>query len=106
MSYTCKCKCPDFLTHARGVSFSPSAMPSRNPRAVQINATEAEWSKDGDAYRRLVHQGYQPKDVDGCAVLEKHATDPLEITDGKLYPKEELRQIKEATDTLTDAGVL
>jgi hypothetical protein len=102
MSYGCKCECQDFREHALGVSFAASAMPTRRGEAARISATESQWAKDGDAYKRLRRQGLQPKDVDGAAQLEKHATDKLEIERGKIYGETGVRLRKEAAEQIAE----
>lgn len=83
------------------MSVAPSALPSRKAgtEAARIEATERQWDKDGDAYKRLRRDGLQPRDIDGCAALEAKANHPMEIAMGKtLHPR--------ALDIAADAGVI
>jgi len=64
------------------VAVAASATPSRRPgaaEAARINATEARWDQDMPAYKRLVQSGVQPPQIDGSALLERHATDRHQI---------------------------
>jgi hypothetical protein len=45
----------------------------------EINKTERGWNKDMDAYKRLRREGLRPKQIDGSATLEKHATEKWHI---------------------------
>lgn len=88
------------------VAISNEAMPTRYPRAAQIAATERQWEADGDAYRRLVRNGVQPRDVDGCAVLEKDASDAVEIEMGMTIPFKDIRdRVKEGNQISKDIGL-
>lgn len=72
-------------------------MPSRGggAEAARINRTDASWHKDMPAYRRLRLDGTQPRKIDGCADLEREATEQFEIDLGLLVPKEEKGRVKE-----------
>lgn len=63
------------------VQVAPSATPSRRggARAASVNATEKRWSADMAAYKRLRKEGLQPVQIDGCAAVEKHASDRVQI---------------------------
>ena len=64
------------------VSISPHALPTR--RDVRFTATdqlEKGWQKDIPAYKRLVKDGIQPQQVDGCAALEAMDA-PREVIEG------------------------
>lgn len=63
-----------YLCKLRSVSISPAAMPTRQD--VRFQATddlEKGWQKDIPAYKRLVKDGLQPQQVDGCAEAEMRA---------------------------------
>lgn len=72
-------------------------MPTRNggAEAARINATDNRWHKDMPAYRRLRLDGTQPRRIDGCADLEREATDQFEIDLGLVVPKEHKEKVKE-----------
>lgn len=88
------------------VSFSSDAMPTRNPRIAEINATERRWSVDMDAYKRLVEGGNQPNGIDGCADLEKRADHPMELAQMKVIdvPNKQ-RRLRQANEFCTDLGM-
>ena len=72
-------------------------MPSRNggAEAARINRTDKNWHRDMPAYKRLRLDGTQPRKIDGCADLEREATDQFEIDMGLIVPKEHKEKIKE-----------
>lgn len=43
---------------------------------------ESEWDKDMPAYQRLRRNGLQPKQINGCAEIEKTANSQLEVEMG------------------------
>ena len=67
-----------------GVSFAASSMPSRKIDNNRIEATERQWSKDMDAYKRLKQDGLQPSQIDGAANIEKKADHPSQVVTGIL----------------------
>ena len=67
-----------------GVSFAASSMPSRKLDNNRIEATERQWSKDMDAYKRLKQDGLQPAQIDGAANIEKKADHPSQVVTGIL----------------------
>lgn len=79
----------------RSVSFAPTAMPNRHPEAVRLVATDKRWDQDMGAYRRLRHNGIQPKRIDDCAELETRATDQFEVEMAKIVPKAHKRAVQE-----------
>lgn len=65
-------------------------------RSSARTSGEKKLAKDLDAYKRIRKQGLQPKGIDGCAELEAHANNRLEIEMGHLFPtKEEWGKAKE-----------
>lgn len=78
--------CPTNRDHWLSVGVAPSATPTRSGRAAEINATEARWTKDMDAYKAMRRQGMQPRRIDGADRLAATATDPLEIEMGRTLP--------------------
>lgn len=51
----------------------------------EVDARESRWSKDMPAYKRLVNDGIQPAQIDGCDRLEHHAESRIEIeSNGRL----------------------
>ena len=65
------------------VAVAPSATPSRKggAEAARVNAKEKEWARDMRAYKTLVGQGLDPRQIDGCHRLEG-ATDRFEVEAG------------------------
>ena len=59
-------------------------MPSRKLDNNRIEATERQWSKDMDAYKRLKQDGLQPAKIDGAANIEKKADHPSQVVTGIL----------------------
>ena len=67
-----------------GVSFAASSMPSRKQDNNRIEATERQWSKDMDAYKRLKQDSLQPAQIDGAANIEKKADHSSQVVTGIL----------------------
>ena len=67
-----------------GVSFAASSMPSRKQDNNRIEATERQWSKDMDAYKRLKQDGLEPAKIDGAANIEKKADHSSQVVTGIL----------------------
>jgi putative FmdB family regulatory protein len=74
---------------------------ARSAEVAKIDATEARWSKDMPAYKRLRHAGYQPQSVDGADRLEATAQSGLEINSGGIVKGDE-RRIKDAIELSRD----
>ena len=69
-----------WLCKMRSVSVAPAALPTRQDvRYSSTDQLEKNWQKDIPAYKRLVADGLQPEQVDGCADLEAKATTKEEI---------------------------
>jgi hypothetical protein len=91
-----------------GVSFAPSAMPSRGEGSdiAYGNKREKEMTQDHAAYKRMKAEGLQPKSVRGVADVERHAEDSREITEGKLMTKKKLEERKIVHEAMGEAGML
>lgn len=89
-------KCREGRGCIRSVGFAPTAMPNRFPEATRIVNTDKHWAADMEAYRRLRHNGIQPKRIDDSAELETRATDQFEVEMAKIVPKENKRAVQEA----------
>lgn len=78
---------PDcFRCRALSVSVSPSSMPTRTGAALwQAKTEERNLTVDGEAYKRLRRDGFQPKSINGSAHLEQNATTRFEIESGRCY---------------------
>ncbi len=68
-----------FGCRVAGVSFGSNSTTTRGAKVSKINKTEKQWNADMPAYKRLRHQGLQPKSIDGASILEKHATERWQI---------------------------
>ena len=63
-----------YLCKLRSVSIAPAALPTRQDvRYTSTDQLEKGWQRDIPAYRRLVADGIQPPQVDGCADAEARA---------------------------------
>ncbi len=67
--------CVDYKTHIRGVNIG--SLPT------QIAYTERKWEKDMGAFKRLVDEGHHPGRLEGAYVMERSATHPREIEQGR-----------------------
>lgn len=56
-----------------GVRMGSNSTTTRGARVAEIDRTERQWQRDMPAYKRLRRQGYQPKQIDGCAQIEAKA---------------------------------
>jgi len=70
--------CESQLEHFRSLNLA---------KPTQQAQLESQFAKDREAYRRLRQNGLQPPRIDGCAVLEKHATTKTEIETGAVVWK-------------------
>lgn len=75
-----------FGCRVAGVKFGSNPTTSRGARVAEINQRERGWNKDMPAYKRLRQQGLQPRQIDGCAVLEKHASERWQIEGAPVAP--------------------
>jgi hypothetical protein len=64
------------------VRTGPNRTTTGGKRAAEINATESRWQKDMPAYKRLRADGLQPKQIDGCANIEKKAKESWQVETG------------------------
>lgn len=62
-----------------GVRMGSNSTTTRGARVSEINQRERGWNRDMPAYKRLRKQGLQPRQIDGCSTLEKHATERWQI---------------------------
>ena len=56
---------------------------------------EKRWDRDIPAYRRLRHNGLQPKGIDGSAALEARANDQFEVEMGHIVPRHLKSRVQE-----------
>jgi hypothetical protein len=91
--------CPDSKTHYKSLRIGTDRnRPFKNGWTLNSERQEA---RDIDAYKRMRAQGLQPADYSGCEQLEKHAVSDVEITHGKVMPKE----LVQAFDTVKSEGL-
>lgn len=114
------CNCPTYRDHIATVNVSSSAMPTRKQSVNEIEERQKRWDKDDDAYMRLVKQGLQPPTTEGAAVLEREATDRMEVEQGRVVGDKlmigneesspdlvkEMKEGQEVVEELKDKGVL
>lgn len=83
MSHPTSCFDPNcrlsYRDHLTGIALAASAIPSRRPEAQRIDATEARWHRDMDAYTRLRRDGLQPPKIDGSRERELYARTEAEV---------------------------
>lgn len=72
---TCRCNCPDYRTHIKGVNIG--SFPT------QITYTERKWDKDMGAFKAMVDQGLKPGRLEGAYVMERSAKNEREIQMGR-----------------------
>ena len=71
---------------ASTVQLTPSAAPtSADPSLAKMKAEEKTLTEDGEAYKRLRRDGFQPKHINGSAQLEAEAETRYEIESGQLF---------------------
>ena len=59
---------------------------------------EQRWQQDMPAYKRLRADGLQPKSIDDCATLERHADNQLEVEMGHLFTKAQMPVVQDIMD--------
>lgn len=78
------------------------ATPNKGGQAKYDMDREARFDKDGPAYRRLRHDGMQPKSIERCARIEQGAETKLEVEMGKRIPKERRTEVLEVHQELQE----
>lgn len=78
---------PDcFGCKALTIQLTPSAAPtSADASLAKMKAEEKTLTEDGEAYKRLRRDGFQPKNINGSAQLEAQAGTRYEIESGQLF---------------------
>lgn len=105
MSCGHKCNCNTWGDHARSVTFSASAMPTRSQskQPLHVDMVEKSWRDDMPAYKRLRRDGLQPRTIEGSAMLEAKACDRVEVESGKLFG-EKLSMVKDVKAALGETS--
>jgi hypothetical protein len=69
------------------VNIAPSVLVSSagGARAARLNATEKQWDRDGEAYKRMRKDGLMPHDLDGAARWEASDASRFEIEAGRRF---------------------
>ena len=65
-------------------SASATCTPGRRPDAISGMRRDIRWERDMPAYKRLRQDGLQPRQIDGCGVLESRAELEKQVTMGTL----------------------
>jgi hypothetical protein len=70
-----------------GPNVSPAATPTRSgaDRFRRDKVEEQRLTTDGEAYKRLRADGFQPRGINGSAHLEANATTKFEIESGQVF---------------------
>jgi hypothetical protein len=71
----CRCNCPDYRTHIRGINIG--SFPT------QTTYTERHWDKDMTAFKAMHDQGLSPARLQGAAAMERSAKNEREIKLGR-----------------------
>lgn len=83
-----------------GPNVAPSATPTRVGAGLwAAKREERTLEVDGEAYKRLRGDGYQPPTINGSAHLEANATTRFEIESGQVHDS---AQVKEALTVFED----
>jgi hypothetical protein len=94
------CKPDCFGCKASGISFAPSAMPTRSDAGAQEAFTQQR-HKDVAAYKRLRADGLQPKSTTGAASLEARADSKWEVETGQMIGNASIsRQLDEVQSAI------
>ncbi len=65
-------------------SFGSNSTTTRGAAVANTNKTERGWQKDMPAYKRLRKNGLQPRQIDGCAEIERRATTAEQVETGRV----------------------
>jgi hypothetical protein len=65
-------------------SFGSNSTTTRGAAVANTNNTERGWQKDMPAYKRLRANGLQPRQIDGCAEIERRATTAEQVETGRV----------------------
>lgn len=89
------CEC--WNCRVRSISFAPSAMPSRKggAEAARINAADKKLEADRAAYKRLRHDGLQPRGINDSAHDEKVVESQFDFDLGMVIPRDQRSRVEE-----------
>ena len=68
-----------FGCRVAGVRMGKNSTTTGGHFVEQTNNREKGWNKDMPAYKRLRKEGLQPRNIDGSALLEKHAAHKWQV---------------------------
>ncbi len=84
---------------------APSALGSK--AAIELVNKDKQWDADMAAYRRLRKDGVQPRTIDGAAVIEKTATEEMEVKMGRTFDsKSKAARFQEGEDISREMGLI
>lgn len=98
------CTLPSYAAHLIGFHVAASAQPTRKQHVVAEEVKERQLSDDLPAYKRLRHNGVQPRGIDGSAFLEKRAEDQFDVELGHIVPKEHKSRVRDGLDMARGMG--
>jgi predicted nucleic acid-binding Zn ribbon protein len=82
---------------------------SRGARTVEVDSTEARWSKDMTAYKTMRADGNQPLRIDGAHRMQSEAKGTFHLESGMPYTDAQVAESREAGRALArniDQGVI
>lgn len=92
-----------FGCKALTIQLTPSAAPtSADASFAKWKAEEKTLTEDGEAYKRLRRDGFQPKNINGSAQLEAEARTRYEIESGQLFTGPAHQGMKDAVTWFED----
>lgn len=100
--------CPQCGVSGKRVMVPPKisvyATPHKGDEVKRVDAADKRLEGDLSAYKALRRQGYQPKGIDGAAVLQRDATDPIDIAMGKkaFVDKSSYQKAREVNQALAE----
>ena len=82
------------------------ATPHKGTEVRHRDASDKRLTADLTAYKALRHQGYQPPKIDGSAILQRDATDPIDIQMGAkaFVDKSSYQKAREVTQALAESS--
>lgn len=88
------------------VNVGAGALEVRGADVRSIDAKDKTLAKDLDAYKRLRHDGLQPKTIDGSHNVESRVNSQFDIDLGHVVPKAEESRVREGMDWAKEHGLV
>lgn len=88
------------------IRLSAEATPNRRPQPVDINRRDKVLEKDLAAYKRLRHDGLQPRGIDGSAAAENRVNSQFDFTYGRYFSRSEETRVAEAVGISKELGLM